>query len=102
MDVSKTRALVIRRRSPQRLRGMSSGELHGLALRLIALYHQDRCSSPQMWLMDGCISELEYRARRARRSSWLAPCRCELCAEVGDAQEDRNGASGDQTAGDVL
>jgi hypothetical protein len=64
---------------------MHEAVLHQLALRFIRQYQEGRISPAQTWLMDCCISELEYRARDARKYSWKAPCRCELCARPGEA-----------------
>lgn len=65
-----------RRRSPGWVRDLSQTQLHALAGRLCRLYRTEGLSEQQDWLLDCCISELEYRQRRT--SVWLR-CTCELC-----------------------
>lgn len=88
MDDQRTRALVLRRRSPKRVREMDQRNLHALCHSLIRQFHTQKVSDAQIWLMDCCISELEYRARRARRRGWAWPCRCELCRPAPSDIED--------------
>lgn len=68
---------VPRRRSPGWVRSMSDREVHQIAFRLLHEQRSSDLSRPQEWLLSACISELEYRRRRA-----LWPerrCSCELC-----------------------
>lgn len=67
----------LRRRSPQWVRRMDRGALHGLACRLRNNYRDADLTEAQEWLWRACISELEYRNRN--QDKWWRRCSCELC-----------------------
>lgn len=73
--------LFARRRSPGWVRALDSRTIHGIALSLRREQETADLSRQQVWLFDGCISELEYRHRCAVRGDRLfgRPCMCELC-----------------------
>lgn len=73
-----------RRRSPGWVRALESRNLHALAFRLRWEYQDRGLSGPQEWLLDACISELEYRRRRALRCHSWSVCSCELCVPATD------------------
>jgi hypothetical protein len=81
-----------RRRAPYWVRQYSDGALHGLAGKLARLEHTPEAdfSDRQSWLLDACISELEWRARRDRRDG-ISSCTCAFCfgpfPEGGDELE---------------
>lgn len=68
-----------RRRSPGWVRSMESRNVHALAFRLRNRFMVEGISSAEEWLLDACISELEYRRRRALRARSWSACACELC-----------------------
>lgn len=59
---------------------MTDQQVHGLGTKL--LRHQFDKSKGlthrESWLLDACISELEWRARADRRRG-IASCTCQLC-----------------------
>lgn len=70
-----------RRRSPYWVRALSDTATHALAGKLARdSKYCAEFSSHQSWLLDACISELEYRARRDRRDG-IRSCSCEFCCE---------------------
>lgn len=58
------------------MRAYDQASLHGLALRLMRLGCTQDLSQGQEWLWSACISELEYRWRRAPVRE---RCSCQLC-----------------------
>lgn len=60
------------------VRALEDRALHGLALRLRRKFWEGDSTSAEDWLLDRCISELEYRSRRAARNG-TAGCFCEMC-----------------------
>jgi len=68
-----------RRRSPGWVRAMTDRQVHGLALRLRREGQRADLTAQQEWLWRCCISELEYRRRRALRAGRGKVCSCELC-----------------------
>lgn len=69
--------LLRRRRSPGWVRALTRPQLHALAVRLQRLYHDQLLSPSQEWLLDACLSELEYRHRSSK--ALLDRCWCQLC-----------------------
>lgn len=59
-----------------RLRSMTSGELHGLAGSLLQRFWHDAISPRQDWLLDAALRELGYRSRRAKPGE---RCVCSMC-----------------------
>lgn len=78
-----------RRRSPYWVRALADQALHGLAGKLQRLEHEPQASftSHQDWLLDACISELEYRAREDRRRG-IGACTCCFC--FGPFEDERD------------
>lgn len=69
---------MVRRRSPQWVRAMSSQQLHSIGGKLQReRFEGGGISDRQEALWDAVISELEYRRRRSK-SIWDT-CSCQLC-----------------------
>lgn len=69
-----------RRRSPYWVRRLADTPLHGLAGKLSRLETTpgEDFSPAQSWLLEACISELEWRAREDRKRS-ITSCMCQFC-----------------------
>lgn len=61
------------------LRRMTERAVHGLALKLMRLYHQGEASDRQEWLLDQTMAELLWRQDRKLPQD---RCTCQLCFEV--------------------
>lgn len=68
-----------RRRSPGWVRALPLSGVHGLALKLRRKFWEGESTSREDWLLEGVLSELEYRHRAALRRGPERPCCCELC-----------------------
>ena len=59
------------------MRSLSSKALHGIPGKFDRDRRSADLTSAQEWLYDACVSELEYRRRRARHV--LDSCSCRYC-----------------------
>jgi len=59
------------------VREMDSRTVHKLAYRLWRLWSHEGISDKEEWLLEACISELEYRQRN-RQQGWRL-CGCQFC-----------------------
>lgn len=67
-----------RRRAPYWVRSLTDQALHGLALKTQRSFEVGWISDRQEWMLEACISELEYRARRDARAG-IKACVCQMC-----------------------
>lgn len=74
-----------RRRSPWWIRELPRQKVHAIAAHLDALWRSDGISDAQAHLLDGCISELDYRNRRAASGD---RCTCRICFGPFDSSYD--------------